>query len=297
MKKICTLAIIAAICIGLTGCGGGKDSAQPEESTASEGAAGELTAGTTPPQLVNHTPTDETQSTATDADGNLLPYGYSTEQILARADNSKPAEEMITKAYPAKAIFDRVGVYFNANLHSGFVIRPELYNSWFEIECLRDMGDGNYYAITKVEEGGYFFAFFPSHSHHCLDYTVYIQEPLNKTRFDRLKKGQSMADVAKLDPVVQIFIDAESTQMAFNATQGGNICYTYHMFNDCMYLISYIMQDPRSSDPSGIHILDIRKFPDHKLILDMTYEEDGVTKQVYGYGTHDFSILPQDYPR
>ena len=294
MKKICTLAIIAAICIGLTGCGGGKDSAQPEESTASEGAAGELTAGTTPPQLVNHTPTDETQSTATDADGNLLPYGYSTEQILARADNSKPAEVMITKTYSIKEVFDRFGYYMSAKMHSGYFISPEMYNASFEIECLRDMGNENYYAVTKIEEGGYLYAFFPKDCHHDLDAFFYVNKPLDKNTFSKIQKGQTMADVAKLDPVVTYW---KEKGVVYNCTQTGGIFYTFHLFKDCIWMISYMIDDLEQPTPEGLVVKDIRKYPDRILVLDMEYEENGEIKKVYEYGSYDFSILPQDYPR
>ena len=294
MKKICTLAIIAAICFGLTGCGGGKDSAQPEESTASEGAAGELTAGTTPPQLVNHTPTDETQSTATDADGNLLPYGYSTEQILARADNSKPAEKMITKTYSIKEVFDRFGYYMSAKMHSGYFISPEMYNASFEIECLRDMGNENYYAVTKIEEGGYLYAFFPKDCHHDLDAFFYVNKPLDKNAFSKIQKGQTMADVAKLDPVVTYW---KEKGVVYNCTQAEDDVYTYHMFEDCIWIIEYKVEDIMNPTLETIFVSDIRKAPDNTLVIDMTYEKDGLTRGVHGYGTHDLSILPQDYPR
>jgi hypothetical protein len=76
----------------------------------------------------------------------------------------------------------------------------------YPTDCVRSL-DGNLYAVYRVNEGGYFYAFFSDEM--LLSHTAYITRKNSFADFADIKKGSSFADFAAVEPaaatVAQLF--------------------------------------------------------------------------------------------
>ena len=71
----------------------------------------------------------------------------------------------------------------------------------YPTDCVRSL-DGNLYAVYRVNEGGYFYAFFSDEM--LLSHTAYITRKNSFADFADIKKGSSFADFAAVEPAAAI---------------------------------------------------------------------------------------------
>ena len=207
--------------------------------------------------------------------------------ILARADNTKSVDELITQTYDAAYIAEHFGTYFSVRAHSGYFETLASVDAVCKIECLRDMGGGNYYAVFKVTEGGRWYSFFPKEDNNLLSHNVYVQTPLDREAFDRLEPGDTLTDVLRLDSALKMSMDE---QIVVNMPAIKHDIYTIHFFGDQIYLIRYVTEEePPVEDYGRVFIESIEKYPTGVITLDFTPSH-------MINGDYDYSILPQDYP-
>ena len=67
----------------------------------------------------------------------------------------------------------------------------------FPTDCVRSL-NGNLYAVYRVNEGGYFYAFFSDEM--LLSHTAYMTRKNSFADFADIKKGSSLADFAAVEP-------------------------------------------------------------------------------------------------
>lgn len=67
----------------------------------------------------------------------------------------------------------------------------------YPTDCVRSL-DGNLYAVYRVNEGGYFYAFFSDEM--LLSHTAYMTSKNSFADFADIKKGSSLADFAAVEP-------------------------------------------------------------------------------------------------
>jgi len=203
--------------------------------------------------------------------------------VLNRVNNDLPIEELVTKRFTLES-------HPNVNPSDSLLSRSCLWDlniysvdmRW-EIEALRRMDNGNYYAVFEIEEGGRVFRFFTNEGGYRESHSVYVNSPGVESDYDRLQIG---------DPIEKIFdIDYGFSLPDFkgkNYTQLDGVDGSLHLLENMLILIQY--DDFR-------YIKSIKKFPDKKItlpagtllgtLMPITTLEDEV---------FDFNILPKDFP-
>ena len=210
-------------------------------------------------------------------------------QYLSMANNVLPSEQLITETYHAEQIASSFGGYFYDPIHS-YRDRIETVEEECKIECVRDMGDGKFYVVFQVAEGGRWYSFFDK---EYLSHNIYVKEPLDAAAFRKLKIGDTLGDVQKLDPALALS-KADGTPLHCNELPLGysdqdmdaaDNMYTVHLFYNQLVMITYT-ENQANREASVITKIDI--------LPDFTIVYRNFTSEVDGH--RDFRILPQDYP-
>jgi len=229
-------------------------------------------------------------------------YKAKEQDIYSRADNITPPDQLITKFYTANEMINRYGAYFSARTYSGNTHPIVSVDEKYPIECLRDMGGGSYYVVYNIEEGGRMFLFFPADANGLFSYGLYLRKPLDKSRFEQLKPGDTLEPIVDIDSSLEIVFNKKIESLC-NVVAGAapNIIGTYHFFNDSLWFIKYEnLNDEdvtiKTFKTKKVKILEINKFNDKKLVIKWEFLYEGVTYPDGVNGTYDFNILPIDYP-
>jgi len=229
-------------------------------------------------------------------------YNAKEQDIYSRADNNTPPDQLITKSYPASEIINDYSGYFSARTYSGNKYPLTFVDEHYPIECLRDMGDGSYYAVYNIKEGGRWIMFFPSDVNNYFSYSLYLRAPLDKSRFEKLKPGDTLASVVDVDSSLKITFE-KNLDFLCNVASGNspNIFGTYHFFNDSLLFVKY--ENLNNEDVTTetfktkkVKILEIKKFDDKKLVVDWEFLREDEIYADSANGIYDFNILPIDYP-
>lgn len=89
---------------------------------------------------------------------------------------------------------------------SSYVFSFKDFTHKYPTDCVHSL-DGNLYAVYRVNEGGYFYAFFSDEM--LLSHTAYMTRKNSFADFANIKKGFSLADFAAVEPaaatVAQLF--------------------------------------------------------------------------------------------
>ena len=209
----------------------------------------------------------------------------SQEGLFRLADNSKDCTKMVQESYSPKDIFQNsgIGLYFSARAHSGYHETIDSVNEKLKIECLRYKDNGDYYAVYLPKEGGRVYTFFSKEDNYLLSHSLYQCEPLDMSAFQRLKKGDTFADVLAIDPAIRKCL---AQGVLCNLFSTGDYDYTVHMFYDKILLIVY-NRNPNAETPNQITIDRLQWFDNGQINLDKPNS--------LICGTYDYTILPQDY--
>jgi len=270
------------LCCMMAGCSSGTEKNEPAtNSTMNEGFPTTSTNGESQSTSANETlPSD-----LSDDYYNEL-YRNQEKAILSRVDNIQPFDKLTTKTYSLADLLETFGGYFSSWTYSGNIHYMNGIDEKREIECLRHMGDGNYYVVYKAENGGRMFVFFPMDQNNRLSHSIYLMGPLEQSKFETLKRGDSFSKVMDIDPTFSASLEVAG--YASNATGIDGKIYTMHMLKEKMVMITYQPVRDDEDDLEKVLIDTVTIFPDQKIVIDV----DGYM----GNGTYDYTILPQDYP-
>lgn len=219
-------------------------------------------------------------------------------EFLNSADNTTPSDELITQSFPANSLYGKGGFagYFSVKYHMYMSHQHALYkidavNQIAAVECVRYMGDNNFYAVFDVAEGGKLFSFFPNGQaphNNFLSHSVWVKEPLNRSDFNNLKIGDSLQDVIAIDPMLKYGQEkGMNCNIFYEHNDNSSTPYSVHLFENCLMVIKYKEVERGNSvfDDLQITIQDITVCEDFTVVL-----ESGSAAG----GSYDYSILKQD---
>ena len=202
-----------------------------------------------------------------------------------------PCEELITKEVELKDIEYCIN-YFCAFAHSGLFISQAELQEQLPVECVRETN--NKYVVFEVAEGGRVYVFFKG---DLVNHSVWVKEPLEWKTFKKLDEGDTMADVAGIDPVIAMY----SGETPYNVhwiyagkdQEGKNLysAFSLHLLDDRLVAIQYETVsadvDRNSLTKDQFVISEIEVFDDFNYIID----REGSAHS----GEYNFTILDQDY--
>ena len=212
----------------------------------------------------------------------------SKEDILKRVNNDLPCEQLIKTSYPAETILYPATTFRVSSEYSKMIY----INEFAPIECLRDAGNGYYYAVYQTTEGGRSFLFFDKANGFNFSHEVYIYKPCKREDYEKLKKGDNLNTVLNMD---KAFHSATSKQQASNAVVLDSSPYSYALLKDTFVLIQY-EQIGIGESYNNFIISEIQFIDDKKLVVNENVTELQGAKRSPVREVFDFTILPQDYP-
>lgn len=168
-----------------------------------------------------------------------------------------------------------------------------------------DIETGKYYAVQKLENGGYIYIFFDQRYNVLKDeyYSdprlfkaigcVYMENVLTKEDFDLISIGDNIDKVAQIDSSVKVYEYAN----AYRESEGFGKLEDYtsknkfssrHLFEDGLLTIFY----ERADQYSEYYVSDI------VFSSDFIFESPYLQERYEGAASYpkQFKILPQDYP-
>ena len=202
-----------------------------------------------------------------------------------------PCEELITQQVEIKDLSFYLG-YFSNLQYGGFHVSLDLLQRELPLECVREAD--NKYAVFEVAEGGRVYFFFVG---SYVNHSVWVKEPLECNNFKKLKAGDTMADVAKIDSTVAmdggesqynvhwVMMDGTSEETAKMLTP-----LSFHLLEDRLVVVEYeaVNSDEQNIDELTRDRIVVKKVECYK---DFVYEIDSNTMDK---GKFDFSIYKQD---
>ena len=201
------------------------------------------------------------------------------EQVLARANNSKSAEQLVSRCYPL-SLMRTPGTEVNAGaaLKSAMLITQAELEKWFSVEAIRKTDDTHYYTVYKIHEGGWLYVFTqirmgqgePKLPFAIVTHAVYTQKNADKSALQKIAAGASASAVMAADPATALILEN-----GINATQSqGRAPYSLHWCDNEVYIFTY--------DESGETVTGVEHYPDGR-----------VPSSVDGW-YFDYNLLPVD---
>ena len=219
MKRLIALALVILSLVGLAACGGKEDkqttvggtdadtaitaSGQENNTTESESAGGETAAESETQTKIYPTAARSTEKRTekATAKSTTITRGekYSRKFVANKYD--KYNNNIDKSAAASYAASDLVKVFLSYTLLDSrtvsYVFSFKDFTQEFPTDCVRSL-DGNLYAVYRVNEGGYFYAFFSDEM--LLSHTAYMTRKNSFADFADIKKGSSLADFAAVEP-------------------------------------------------------------------------------------------------
>lgn len=124
-----------------------------------------------------------------------------TDKILAKIDNIKPYNEIITETVSIESFLYTIK-------QNPYYFSIEDFNAQHNIECLRKIRGGMLYSVHKTENDGLIYAFFGGNDNQK-SYSMYgwhyVERPLKYKDFKSIKKGvNTIEDIEKIDPAASV---------------------------------------------------------------------------------------------
>lgn len=228
MKRLIALALVILSLAGLAACGGKEDerttvdgtdadtaitaNSQENNTTGSESAGGETAAESETQTKIYPTAARSTEkhTEKATAKSTTITRGekYSRKFVPNKYDKyNNNIDKSAAASYAADDIVKNFLYYALLNSQSSsHVFSFKDFTHKYPTDCVRSL-DGNLYAVYRVNEGGYFYAFFSDEM--LLSHTAYITRKNSFADFADIKKGSSFADFAAVEPaaatVAQLF--------------------------------------------------------------------------------------------
>jgi len=277
MKKriIWFAAVLAFLSVALSGC-----SESPAIGT------------TTTPSLMQGGGT-QISETATITENGTTNIGASPQSTTPTKTNNELLYEQLTQTrYDANEI---LYPWTTFNIHGTYHTFMADVNERFPIECLRDMGNGHYYAVYETTEGGRLFYFFDGARNFEFTHSVYIFKPVAENVYMQLKPGDSTKKVLEMDSA---FASAMKKGQATNTVMMDDIQYSFALLENALIVVRYSVTGDTGDVMQDVTVSEIQVFPDKKLIVGkevknlQAAERPQQIREVF-----DFNILPQDFPK
>ena len=228
MKRLIALALVILSLVGRAACGGKEDkqttvdgtdadtaitaNSQENNTTGSESAGGETAAESETQTKIYPTAARSTEkhTEKATAKSTTITRGekYSRKFVANKYDKyNNNIDKSAAASYAADDIVKNFLYYALLNSQSSsHVFSFKDFTHKYPTDCVRSL-DGNLYAVYRVNEGGYFYAFFSDEM--LLSHTAYITRKNSFADFADIKKGSSFADFAAVEPaaatVAQLF--------------------------------------------------------------------------------------------
>jgi len=132
------------------------------------------------------------------------------DSILA-LESDEPYSKLITKIYPEKSLFEDYLLHLFLDLKGSRFNIPIIYNQdKYPIECLRKTSDNTVYVVNKTTEGGLAYRFFEKGAYgwdntYSSTHNIYVKKKLSHSQFEKVKVGNSIKKVEKIDPVTKFY--------------------------------------------------------------------------------------------
>ena len=211
------------------------------------------------------------------------------QEILSLVNNELPCEQLIKTPYP-----DDMGFQPWTSFRSAHSSMPTpsitVVDDVFPIECLRDAGNGLYYAVYQTAEGGRIFCFFSQARDYTFSHSVYVYKPVSSATYNELQIGDPLSKVLKIDAALASGFDK---QRIVNVIGLNEISCTFALLKDALVVFQY---QQIGDGPQDVAISDIQVLRDKKLVINEDVLELQDHKRQPVREVFDFNILPQDYP-
>ncbi len=273
----------------IAGESGVSTTRNPEITTSGLPEAAGLQTSTAPvPRFTTRRPEEPTQPPTRSTIREVSP----SEQIpVWLVDNETDCDELLTRTWSLSELSDDVNFSWLA---------PTFYmnrRKWvqdlhaaYPIECLRQMEDGRYYAIYKLEGGGRLYVFFADGGHYT--HSLYWFPDENPDAWNHLRNVDIHArDAAQYDDQLAHMLAAEEDPQrlyrgnnAFLLEESTRLFHSVHYTEQGLVQIRYTLTEEvfRPNAETMLH-------------AEVVLHEDYRVK-VYNKYVMDFSILEQDMP-
>ena len=223
MKRLIALALVILSLAGLAACGGKEDkqttvggtdadtaitaNGQENNTTESESVGGETAAESETQTKIYPTAARNTEkhTEKATAKSTTITRGekYSRKFVPNKYDKyNNNIDKSAAASYAADDIVKNFLYYALLDSQaSSCVFSFKDFTHKYPTDCVRSL-DGNLYAVYRVNEGGYFYAFFSDEM--LLSHTAYITRKNSFADFADIKKGSSFADFAAVEPAAAI---------------------------------------------------------------------------------------------
>lgn len=285
--KIGALIISASLILG--GCNSGGDTVTSELNKTEDSSMIAVANASNPS-------TSSADSTADPDNRQSIPGSdpeFNPEPFIKTDEN---ALHTISQTYAeADIVKQYIDISYASPLQS-FAIFLNQVHAQYPIQYLRRTDDKHVYAVYKTNEGGYLYMFFGNFKDeytwgeddsniglYYLLKAIYMKEALQYTDFQSVKIGQPISEVEKIDSVVEALKQIKTVR----TEEGKQSLSTWHLLRDGVLFICYEAEPDKE-----LCVTDIQYYPDFKQVFDETLPDFGVYSM-----THDYSILPEDYPQ
>jgi len=268
MKKIAIFGMILTM-LTISSCGSGSSSIESMSNDFSTS--------------VTSTEKSETEYSISDIEKSEISKRESQVSAVLSKAETQDYDTLIKRSYPLSAFLER-GWFFRLYnpVYSYQINLPDVEED-FPVECLRRTGDSTAYTIYKTDEGGMVYMFYVNrYSNWTLYRMVYLETELSHQDFLKLKVGDSIEDVEKIDSGLRSMRNVIKSLP--NTHEIVWLSSYVHLLRDGNIVIQYTEADDKS-----MRIENITFHEDFKHIVN---EFDIFNRIDYD----DYTILPQDYP-
>ena len=224
----------------------------------------------------------------------------------SKIDNTSRFNKLAKKKYKPSDISFNWPIFSLVEPEPPFLINARyLEEDYQPIAFVRDMGGGNYYTMYKTKEGGrqvYYFSTVDGTIY--LSHQIYMYRSPKENAYKKLKKGDSLADVLKIDPALNTVI---ANNCASNTVPYRDRKFsTYSLLKDCLVVVRFQREWSEDNTPEDENTLnelckieEITFISDKKLKVGEGYSIGGGVDWVAAMQNpehiFDFTLLPQDY--
>ncbi|MGI6249591.1 MAG: hypothetical protein ACOYJX_09425 [Acutalibacteraceae bacterium] len=162
--------------------------------------------------------------------------------IMSRIDNTNPYNELITKEIDIDLFIQKCDEDPTVALFTKLTFITKV-DDEFGIECLRETESNSLYSVHKVKQGGLLYIFYRYHSgtgkYAEIKNWYYVKEKLNYRDFSSVDNGSDIKEVARIDPVTDVYIER-----ANNCDKTKSIgMATHHYLEDGILMLIYRYKD------------------------------------------------------
>lgn len=186
------------------------------------------------------TTTDSSSTTAPPADPSApeLPA-----DITEWVDNETPWQELLTESYDINDMIEQLFLESYLRFTTESITISELH-ARFPIQCVRENEDGFVYFVYQIEQGGLLYVFLSPNLEGGPPTTLrnwfYVDENRSYADFSSIEEGDTIEDVKKIDPTVQIYENMLDADQELVAAMGSG---SYHYLTDGILPIGYLYED------------------------------------------------------